>query len=186
MGSIVVSENMTIDGVSQNPRWFDRLSGSDRAAWAKVEFAEALAAEALLMGRVTYEWFLDRGWATRTGEWADRLRSLPKYVVSSTLDRTEWSNTSVLTSDDVPGLKDRVAGEIVVYGSGRLVHALLEDDVVDELRLMICPFLPGDGERLFGKTSELKQLRLVDTRRVGDALVLLTYHPIRSSSVHSG
>ncbi|GAB3399318.1 dihydrofolate reductase family protein [Flindersiella endophytica] len=191
MGKIVVSENTSLDGVIQDPTgddkrgrggWFNQMGDTDRDAWAKVEVEEAVVAEALLMGRHTYEWFLRRGWHTRDGQWADRLRSLPKYVVSSaTLEGPEWINSTVLHGDvltEVAKLKQQVNGEIVVYGSGRLVHALIEHDLVDELRLMVYPFVVGEGGRLFGETSGVKPLRLVETSTVGDSLALLTYRPV--------
>ena len=177
MGNIVVSENMTIDGAIHDPGWFDRLDGADRGAWAKVEFDEAQGSAALLLGRLTYEWFVERGWPSRTGEWADRLRSLPKYVVSSTLRQLDWSNSTVLASDEIATLKGKVDGDIVVYGSGRLVRTLLAHDLVDELRLMICPFVLGAGERLFGETCRVRPMRLVRSSTVGDGLALLTYEP---------
>jgi dihydrofolate reductase len=121
---------------------------------------------------------------SRSGEWADRLGSLPKYVVSSTLEDLEWINSTVLKGDvvnEVSKLKERVNGDIVVYASGRLVPTLMEHDLVDELRLMTFPFVLGAGERLFGETSDQKSLRLVDTRTVGDSLVLLTYQPVRDA-----
>jgi dihydrofolate reductase len=194
MGKIVISENITIDGVIQDPTgedgsgrggWFTRIGDKDREAWAKVEFEEALGAEAVLLGRRSYAWLVARGWVTRSGEWADRLRSLPKYVVSSSaLEGPEWHNSTVLTGDvvkEVSKLKRQVDGDIVVYGSGRLVHTLIEHDLVDELRLMTYPFVVGAGERLFGQTGDMKPMRLVDTRTVGDSLILLTYQPVRDA-----
>jgi dihydrofolate reductase len=188
MGKIVISENISLDGVIEDATgeeglgrgsWFSTVSDTDRAEWAKVELAEALGAEALLMGRRTYTWFLARGWASRPGEWADRLRSLPKYVISSTaLDNPDWPNATVLSGDvvkEVSTLKQRLDGEIVVYGSARLAHTLLEHDLADELRLMTYPIVVGAGERLFGSTSAAKPMRLVDTRPVGDGLAFLTY-----------
>jgi dihydrofolate reductase len=192
MGKIVISENVSLDGVVQDPTgeegfrlggWFGQMGDKDREAWAKVEYDEALGSEALLLGRRSYEWFAAR-WASRDGEWADRLRSLPKYVVSSTLEDPAWTNSTVLPGDvanEVANLKQKVDGDIVVYASGRLVHTLMEHDLVDELRLMIYPFVLGSGERLFGETSEKKPLRLVDTRTVGDALAFLTYQPVRDA-----
>jgi dihydrofolate reductase len=113
------------------------------------------------------------------------LRSLPKYVVSSTLqDPRDWNNSTVLKGDvvqEVSKLKQQVNGDIVVYGSGRLVHTLMEHDLVDELRLMTYPFVVGAGDRLFGETSGVKPLRLVDTHTVGDGLVFLTYQPVRDA-----
>jgi dihydrofolate reductase len=192
MGKIVVSENVSLDGVIQDPTgegglgrgtWFAWIGDGDRAEWTKVEMEEAQAAEALLMGRRTYDWFLARGWASRGGSWGERLRDLPKYVVSSSaLDGPGWRNSTVLTGDvanEVSKLRQQVDGDVVVYGSGRLVHALIEHDVVDELRLMTYPIVVGAGERLFGETSGVKPMRLTDTRTVGDSLALLTYQPVR-------
>ena len=194
MGKIVISENVTLDGVIQDPTgedgsgrgsWFTWISDKDREAWAKVEFEEALGAAALLMGRRTHAYFLTRGWASRSGEWADRLRSLPKYVVSSSaLESAGWGASAVLTGDvarAVAKLKEQVDGDIVVYGSGRLVHTLIEHDLADELRLMIYPFVVGGGGRLFPGTSGVKPTRLVGTRTVGDGLALLTYQLVRDA-----
>jgi dihydrofolate reductase len=192
MGKIVISENVSLDGVIQagedgfeRGSWFTRIGDKDREEWAKVEFEEALGAEALLLGRRTYAWFVTRGWASRSGEWADRLRSLPKYVVSSSaLEGPDWSNSTVLKGDvvkQVSTLMQQVSGDIVVYGSGRLANTLIEHDLVDELRLMTYPIVVGAGERLFGETSGVKPMRLVDTRAVGDGLVLLTYRPVRDA-----
>lgn len=185
MGKIIVSENISLDGVIEDATgeeglgrgsWFSRTTDRDRAEWAKIEFEEALGAEALLMGRRTYHWFIARGWAARSDEWADRLRSLPKYVVSSTpIDAPEWGEPTVLKVDEVSALKQRVDGEIVVYGSGRLVHTLIEQDLVDEFRLMTYPIVVGAGARIFGETSAAKSLHLVETRTVGDGLASLTY-----------
>jgi dihydrofolate reductase len=190
MGKIVISENVSLDGVIQDPTgeegfrfggWFDFDRAGDE--WAKIEFAEALGTEALLLGRRSYEWFATR-WTSRSGEWADRLRSLPKYVVSSTLDDLDWINSTILKGDVVDGvskLKQELDGDIVVYASGRLVHTLMEHGLVDELRLMVYPVVLGVGERLFGETSEKNPMRLVDTRTVGDGLVLLTYQAVRDA-----
>ncbi len=192
MGKIVISENVSLDGVIQDPTgeegfrlggWFGQIGDKDREAWAQVELDEALGAEALLLGRRSYEWFAAR-WASRSGEWADRLNSLPKYVVSSTLEDPDWNNSTVLKGDvvhEVSKLKQRVNGDIVVYASGQLVHTLIEHDLVDELRLMIYPFVLGAGERLFGETSDRKPMRLADTRTVGDGLAFLTYQPVRDA-----
>lgn len=191
MGKIVVSENVTLDGVIQDPTgtdgyrlagWFDHLAAKDRDAWATVEFEEALGADALLMGRRTYQWFVARGWPSRDGAWADRLRSLSKYVVSSTLQDPEWINSTILDGDivtEVSELRRQVSAHIVVYGSGRLVHALTEHDLIDELRLMICPIVLGEGERVFIETSHPRSLRLIATQTVGESLIQLTYQPAR-------
>ena len=192
MGKIVISENVTLDGVVQDPTgeqgfrhggWFGQVGDKDREEWAKVEFEEALGAEALLMGRRSDEYFGTR-WTGRSGEWADRLNALPKYVVSSTLVNPEWSNSTVLTGDvvdEVSKLKQELDGEIVVYASRQLVHTLMEHDLVDELRLMVYPFVLGAGERLFGETSDKKSIRPLHARTVGDSLVYLTYEVVRDA-----
>ncbi|WP_372662139.1 dihydrofolate reductase family protein [Amycolatopsis kentuckyensis] len=189
MGKIIISENITLDGIVEDPtgdkesaRWFTRIGDDDRAAWAEVEYAEAVGAAALLMGRRTHSYFLDRGWASRTGEWADRLRALPKYVVSSSaVEDAGWGEATVLAGDvvkEVAKLKEEVDGEIVVYGSGTLVRTLLEHDLADELRLMTYPFVVGTGARLFPEAGGVKPARLSGARPVGTALVLLTYELI--------
>jgi dihydrofolate reductase len=160
------------------------MGDKDREAWAKAEFEEALGAEALLLGRRTYEYFVARGWVSHSGEWADRLRSLPKYVVSSTLESLDWNNSTVLKGDvldEVTELKQNVNGDIVVYASGRLVPTLMEHDLVDELRLMVHPVVLGAGQSLFGETNDRKSLRLVDSHTVGDGLVLLIYQSVRDA-----
>jgi dihydrofolate reductase len=193
MGKIVISENVSLDGVFQDPTgeedfrrggWFGQLGDKDREAWAELELAEALCAEALLLGRRSDEWFAAR-WLSRGGEWADRLNSLPKYVVSSTHQEAKWSNSTVLTGDvvkEVSKLKQELGGDIVVYASAQLVHTLMEHDLVDELRLIMYPVVLGAGERLFGETSDKKPMRLVTTRTVGDGLAFLTYQPVQDAS----
>jgi dihydrofolate reductase len=192
MGKIVISENVSLDGVVQDPTgdegfkrggWFGQIGEKDREEWAKVEFGEALGSEALLLGRRSYEWFAAR-WPSRSGEWADRLNSLPKYIVSSTLVDPDWSNSTVLKGEvvnEVSKLKQELDGEIVVYASCQLVRTLMEHDLVDELRLMVYPVVLGAGERLFGETSDKKSMRLVDTRTVGDGLAYLTYEVVREA-----
>ena len=176
MGRIVVSENMSLDGVVQDPTgdegfrhggWVGLLK--DRPQLNDLALDEALKAEAFLVGRRSYEWLASR-WQSRTGELADRLNSLPKYVVSATLEDPDWNNSTVLKGDvvnEVSKLKQRVNGDIVVYASGQLVHTLIEHDLVDELRLMIFPVVLGKGKRLFGATSGKKRLRLVESKTVG-------------------
>jgi dihydrofolate reductase len=158
------------------------MRDEDRGAWAQVEAEEAMSTEALLMGRLSYEWFVARGWQSRDGAWADRLRSLPKHVVSSTAPDLPWDNSAVLKGDlvdEVTALKREVDGDIVVYASGRLVEALLRHDLVDELRLIVFPFVLGAGRRLFPATDDTKPMRLVDSRMVGDGQPLLVYRPVR-------
>jgi dihydrofolate reductase len=184
MGKIIISQNVTIDGVAEDSRgWFGGFKGRDYEEWAKVETGEALSARALLLGRRTDEWFA-KGWTSRTGEWADRLNSMPKYVVSSTLEHPAWSNTTVLKGDvvnEVTKLKRELAGEIVVYGSRQLVGTLMEHDLADELRLTVHPVVLGAGERLFGETSGKKPMRLLGARTLGDGLTYLTYELARDA-----
>jgi dihydrofolate reductase len=192
MGKIIISTNFSLDGVVQDPDgeegfrlggWFGQFGGKDLEEWAKVEFEEALGAEALLLGRRSDEWFGTR-WSSRPGEWADRLNSLPKYVVSSTLREAKWSNSTVLKGDvvtEVSKLKQELDGDILVYASYQLGRTLIEHDLVDELRLFVFPVVLGSGERLFGETSDKKAMRLVSTRMVGDGLVFVTYETVREA-----
>jgi dihydrofolate reductase len=192
MGKIVISTNVSLDGVVQDPDgqegfrrggWFGESGGKDLEEWGKVAYDEALGTAALLLGRRSDEWFGAR-WAARPGEWADRLNSLPKYVVSSSLEDPRWTNVTVLTgsvADEVTRLKREVAGDIVVYASYQLGRTLIEYDLVDELRLFIFPVILGSGERLFGETSGKKPIRLVDSRIVGDGLTFVTYEIIRDA-----
>ena len=192
MGKIVISENVSLDGVIQDPAgdegfrhggWVGRVGDRGREEAAKVLLDEALGAEALLLGRRSYE-FLAARWPSRPGALADRLNSLPKYVVSSTLQDPAWNNSTVLRGDplsEVSKLKQQLAGDIVVAASFQLVHTLLEHDLADELRLMIYPVVLGAGERLFGETSDKKPMRLISTRTVGNDLAYLTYEPVRDA-----
>ena len=186
MGRIVVSENVSLDGVVEDPSgeqgfrhggWFVQFMGQDWEAWAEVELAEAQGAEALLLGRRSDQYFATRS-TSQSGEWVDRLNSLPKYIVSSTLDEPKWTNATVLRGEvvgEVSKLKEQIEGEIVVYASRPLVRTLMEHDLVDELRLTVFPVALGAGERLFGETSDKKAMRLLETRTIGDGLVQLTY-----------
>jgi dihydrofolate reductase len=190
MGKIVISENVSLDGVIQDPAGDDgfRVGGwvgllKDRPELGKLALDEALGAEALLLGRRSYEWFAAR-WPSRSGELADRLNSLPKYVVSSTLEEPDWSNSTVLKGDVVDAvskLKHKMDGEIVVPASFQLVRTLMEHDLVDELRLKVFPVVLGDGERLFGETSDKKPLRLLDSRTVEGGVAFLTYELVRDA-----
>jgi dihydrofolate reductase len=188
----VISTNVSLDGVVQDPDgqegfgrggWFGQFGGKDLEGWGKVEFHEALGTESLLLGRRSDEWFAER-WLSKSGEWADRLNGLPKYVVSATLERPRWSNSTVLTGDvvdEVSRLKQELDGDIVVYASYQLGRTLIEHDLVDELRLFVFPVVLGAGERLFGETSAKTALRLVDTKTVGDGLVFVTYEVVRDA-----
>ncbi len=176
MGKIVMSENVSLDGLAAGERllnWVGQIKGEA----AEVLLDEALGTEALLLGRRSYEFFAAR-WPSRNGEYADRLNSMPKYVVSSTLEQPAWNNTTVLAGDaanEVSKLKRELDGDIVVYGSIQLGHTLMEHDLVDELRLMIYPVVLGAGERLFGELSDKKPMRLVHVQTIGDGLAFLTY-----------
>jgi dihydrofolate reductase len=197
MGKIIISENVSLDGVVQDPTgeegfrhggWFFEIGEKAREEWIKLELDEALGAVALLLGRRTDEWFAVR-WLSRSGEWADRLNSMPKYVVSSTLDEPRWSNSTVSKGavlkgsvvNEVSKLKQELDGDIVVYASTPLVHTLMEHDLVDELRLTVYPVVLGTGERLFGETSDKKPMRLISTQILGDNLVYLTYQTVRDA-----
>jgi dihydrofolate reductase len=184
MGKIVVSEFVSLDGVIEDPGgaedfkyggWSFEIDRGDEGNQFKLD--ETLAAEALLLGRVTFEGFAD-AWPSRSGEFADKFNEMPKYVVSSTLDEPEWSNSTVLDGDlaeAVATVRQRHDGEVVVHGSAQLVQALIERDLVDEVRLMVFPVVLGSGKRLFGETSDKKTLRLVDSKTVGDGVAILVY-----------
>src|SRR4051794_4060364 len=185
MGRIVVTEFVSLDGVVEDPGgsedfkyggWsfeFDRGPEGD-----EFKLDETRASAALLLGRVTYEGFAD-AWPSREGEFADRFNSLPKYVISSTLTEPEWRNSTVVEAADlveaVSKLKQEAGGDVVVHGSVQLAQTLIEHDLVDELRLMVFPVVLGTGKRLFGDPGEKKTLRLVDSKVVGDGIVILTY-----------
>jgi dihydrofolate reductase len=189
MGKIVISENMTLDGVIQDPTgeegfkhggWVGYIQ--DRPAVGKAVLEDALGAEAQLYGRRTYELLAER-WPSREGALADRLNAMPKYVVSSTLENPEWNNTTALAGDVVTAvsrLKDEVEGEIVVPGSIQLVQTLLKADLVDELRLMVFPVVIGTGDRLFVGIGDEKPLRLASTH-TGDDITFLRYELVRSA-----
>jgi dihydrofolate reductase len=192
MGKIVMSgpQNASLDGVVQDPDgkegfslggWFVQFGGKDLEAWNRVALDEALRAEAWLLGRRSYEFFGAR-WRARSGELADRLNSMPKYVVSSTLDDPSWNNSTVLKGDvvsEVSKLKQGLDGEIVVPASYQLGRTLIEHDLVDELRLVVFPVLLGDGERLFSEATAKKPMRLLDARTIGDGLAFLAYQMLR-------
>jgi dihydrofolate reductase len=190
MGKIVVSENVTLDGVIQDPAgdegfrhggWVGLISNSPQLGQLALD--EALGAEALLLGRRSYEWLAAR-WPARSGELADRLNSLPKYVVSSTLQHPGWTNSTVLKGEvvsEVSTLKEELSGDIVVPASFQLVRTLMERDLVDELRLKIFPVVLGAGERLFGQTSDTKPMRLAGTQTIEGGIAYLTYQRVRDA-----
>jgi dihydrofolate reductase len=184
MGRIVVTEFVSIDGVMEDPGgsedfdyggWSFEYSRGDEGDRFKLD--ETMQSDALLLGRKTYEGFAD-AWPQRDGEFADRFNNMPKYVVSSTLTDPEWTNTTVIDGDlaaEVAKLRDAHDGDIVVHGSAQLAQALLENDLVDEVRLMVFPVVLGRGKRIFGETSNKKPLRLSDSKTVGDGVSILVY-----------
>ena len=184
MGRIVVTEFVSIDGVMEDPGgsedfdyggWSFEYSRGDEGDRFKLD--ETMQSDALLLGRKTYEGFAD-AWPQRDGEFADRFNNMPKYVVSSTLTDPEWTNTTVIDGDlaaEVAKLRDAHDGDIVVHGSAQLAQALIENDLVDEVRLMVFPVVLGRGKRIFGETSSKKPLRLSDSKTVGDGVSILVY-----------
>ena len=185
MGKVIVSQFITLDGVVEDPGGSEEF---DRGGWAfnfdrgpegdKFKLDEVMGSEALLLGRVTYEGFAE-AWPSRSGGFADKFNSMPKYVVSTTLKDPEWNNSTVIDGDVAEGLaelKQRVDGDILVNGSVQLVQALAEHDLVDEYRLMVFPTILGAGKRLFGETSDAAALRLVDAKPAGETLILI-YEP---------
>jgi dihydrofolate reductase len=190
VGRIVVTEFVSLDGVMEDPGgaegfrhggWSFEIPRGDEGDQFKVD--ETMSSDALLLGRVTYEGFA-AAWPTRDGEFADKFNTMPKYVVSSTLENPEWNNSTVLKGDvaeEVTKLKQQIDGDIVVHGSARLAQTLLEHDLVDELRLMVYPVVLGSGKRLFGDTSEKKPLQLAESKVVGDGVGILIYRPASGS-----
>jgi len=184
VGRIVVTEFVTLDGVMEDPGgaegfehggWSFEISRGEEGDRFKLE--ETMATEALLLGRVTYEGFA-AAWPSREGEFADKFNAMPKYVVSSTLEDPDWTNTTVLREvEDVEKLREQAGGDLVVHGSAQLVQELIERNLVDELRLMVFPVMLGTGKRLFGETSGKKPLELVESKTVGDGVAILIFKP---------
>jgi dihydrofolate reductase len=182
VGRIVVTEFISLDGVIEAPGggegfkhdgWSFEFERGDEGN--KFKFDEVIEAEAQLLGRRTYEGFA-AAWPSREGEFADLFNTMPKYVVSTTLERADWNNTTILRSlDDVAKTKDELGGVMLVAGSAQLVQGLLERDLVDELRLMVFPVVLGTGKRLWGETSDKKTFALADTKTVGEGVAILTF-----------
>jgi dihydrofolate reductase len=191
VGRIVVTEFVSLDGVMEDPGGSEDFKyggwtfGINRGAEGdKFKLDETLSSEALLLGRMTYEGFAE-AWPSREGEFADKFNTMPKYVVSSTMRQPKWNNSTVLKGDvaeEVAKLRQEQDGDIVVHGSARLVQTLVEHDLVDEFRLMVFPVVLGSGKRLFGETSDMKPLRLVDSKVVGDGVTILIYEPGREEA----
>jgi dihydrofolate reductase len=184
MGKVVVTEFISLDGVIEAP---GDPTEYERGGWAtgggqegmQFKFDELIASDAQLLGRTTYEGFA-KAWPTMegTGEFGEKMNEMPKFVVSTTLRDPQWNNTTVLNGDlvaDIDELTKRFKGDILVAGSGKLVQSLVELDLVDELRLMVYPIVLGKGKRLFGDTSEKKQLALVDSKTLDGGVIILTY-----------
>jgi dihydrofolate reductase len=192
MGRIVVTEFVSVDGVMEAPGpdgsgfkhegWTFNISSGEEGNKFKLD--ETMASEAQLLGRVTYQAFAS-AWPSVKDEFGDKFNSMPKYVVSSTLEKADWNNSTVLRGDvlkEVSKLKQRLDGDIVVHGSAQLVQTLLANDLVDELRLMVYPVVLGSGKRLFGDSSDMKRLRLKDSRTIGDGVVIVTYQLVRNEA----
>jgi len=199
MGKIVISANATLDGIVQDPDgeegfarggWFHQFAaGSDLQGWVARETEEALRAEALLLGGRSSAWFASRMLSREGADvrvspaWADRVKGLPKFIISSTIDDPQWRNAIVLNGDvvtEVSALKMKLDGEILVYGSYNLLRTLIERDLADELRLVTFPVVLGTGVRLFGETGGAKPMRLMETRQIGDGLVFQAYEFVRA------
>jgi dihydrofolate reductase len=183
MGEIVVTEFITVDGVAEDP---GGAEGHPHGGWAfetvrgkgaQFKLDEARGTDALLLGRRTYEGFA-QAWPSQEGEFADRFNAMPKYVLSSTLQDPSWANTTVLGGDlakEVAELRRRHDGDVVVHGSIRLAQVLLDQGLVDELRLMVFPVVLGSGRRLFAGDASFRPLQLAESSNVGDGVVVLTY-----------
>lgn len=181
MRKVVVSEFLSLDGVMEEPEWTFKFFGAEQA---KYKFDELMASDTLLLGRVTYEGFAE-AWPSRTDEegFADRINGLPKYVVSTTLEAAEWNNSHVINTNvaqEISRLKEQPGENILVYGSGQLVQALMQHDLIDEYRIMFFPVVLGAGKRLFkqGSTADLK---LTDAQTFTSGVTVLTYQPERNS-----
>ncbi len=189
MGRVVVSEFVSLDGVMEDP---GGAEGFDRGGWAfqfdrgpegdRFKLEEVLASDALLLGRATYQGFA-QAWPSRTDEvgFADKMNSMPKFVVSTTLEETQWNNSSVIkgnVAEEVSKLKQQLGGDILINGSAQLVHTLMQHGLIDEYRLMVFPVVLGRGKRLFKDGSATTALRLVEAKPVGACLILI-YQPAR-------
>ena len=186
MGRIIVTEFVSLDGVMEAPGggedykhagWTFEIDRGEEGNQFKLQ--ETADSEALLLGRVTYEGFA-KAWPSREGEFADKLNRMPKYVISSTLKKADWNNSTVLNGDvteEVTKLKKQLKGNIVVHGSAQLVQALAANDLIDELRVMVFPVILGSGKKLFGEMDQKKSMKLIRSQAVGDGVEILIYEP---------
>jgi dihydrofolate reductase len=185
---LIVSEFVSLDGVMEDPGGAEKTK---HGGWTfkfmspesgKYKLDELFASGALVLGRVTYQGFA-KAWPSMKDEagFADKMNSLPKYVVSTTLDKVEWKNSTLIRGDvaeEVKKLKEQPGQDILVFGSAELVMTLMNDDLVDEYRLMVYPIVLGSGKRLFGDGIDAaKTLSLADSKAFGSGVVLLTYRP---------
>lgn len=185
MRKLIVSEFVTLDGVMEAPGGEE---GHPHTGWVfdffteeqeRYKLQEVLEAEALLLGRVTYEGFAE-AWPERSGEFADKMNGMPKYVASTTLKELGWSNSTLIQGDAPAGvakLRRGEGGPLLVAGSGTLVHSLMVQGLIDELRLMIFPVVLGSGMRLFPESPDKTVLALADTQTFESGVVVQTYHP---------
>lgn len=186
MGRIIVTEFVSLDGVMEAPGggedykhagWTFKISRGEEGNAFKLK--ETLDSEALLLGRVTYEGFA-KAWPSVKNEFGDKFNRMPKYVVSSTLKKADWNNSTILNGDvteEVTNLKKKLKGNIVVHGSAQLIQALLANDLIDELRVMVFPVILGSGKKLFGGMGEKKSMKLISSQTVGDGVEILIYEP---------
>jgi dihydrofolate reductase len=179
MRSIVATEYVSLDGVMDEPGVWSGPFFNDEAA--KFKYNELFASDALLLGRVTYEGFA-KAWPTMegTGDFGERMNSMPKYVVSTTLQNPEWTNSRVISAnvvEEISRLKEEPGQDLLLAGSGKLLHTLMEHDLVDEYRLMLHPIVLGSGKKLFENENQTKTLKLVETKPLASGIVILTYHP---------
>jgi dihydrofolate reductase len=176
MRKLVATEFVSLDGVIESPEKWSGPFGNEETMKFKVE--ELLATDALLLGRVTYQGFAD-AWPSRTDDdFADRMNSIAKFVVSTTLEEAEWNNSTLIKEnmvEEVSKLKQQPGQDILIYGSAHLVNSLMEHDLIDEYRLMVFPIVLGQGKRLFGRGSDATTLDLVDTKTTDTGVLILTY-----------
>jgi dihydrofolate reductase len=176
MRKIVATEYVTLDGVMHEPGQWSGPFFNDEAV--KFKYDELFASDALLLGRVTYEGFA-KAWPkmTGTGDFGERMNGMPKYVVSTTLDKAEWNNSTIIRDnvvEEIGRLKEQPGQDILVYGSGRLTNSLIEHNLLDELRLWVHPVVLGRGQRMFPEGSRAT-LKLAGTTTLGTGVVILTY-----------